>query len=420
MKILFITSAFAPYAFSESIVNSKLVMAFLEKGWTVHVISRKDLGNIYSSEQLEAWNRLSSITYEIDYPRGNGFIRFFDILKNILFFGYSFDGIRWARKALNKALQLQEINNYDVIISRSPPDISHLVAYHVSKKTGVPWIANWNDPIHHIWPEPYSKNISFITKLIYQSFGRKMISQATMNTFPSEELKEYFKKFFNELNETNTDVIPHIGFKSLEFLNKQKNSILDKDFLLKLCHAGNLSEERSPHTLFEAIVNLKKDHPKLKIELDFMGIESSLLDYLIRQYNLEENVKQIGSYSYFDAMNKMSEYDILIIIEADLQDAIFLPSKFVDYAQLNIPILAITSKNSCIDRLLKENGGGISVDVLDPVSIQNGLLDIYRTYYARQENTNNNSINTLGKLFAPRKIVNHYELIFNNLDKRDK
>lgn len=412
VKILFITSAFAPYAFSESIVNSKLVMAFLEKGWTVHVISRKDLGNIYSSAQLEEWNELSSITHEVDYPRGNRFIRFFDILKNVLFFGYSFEGIRWARKALDKALQLHEINNYDVIISRSPPDIPHLVAYHVSKKTGLPWIANWNDPMYHIWPEPYSKKTSFITNFMYQSFGRKMMNQAAINTFPSEELKRYFGKFFNELHDKNTYVIPHIGFKSLKFLESKK--VLNSNNILRLCHAGNLSEERNPNTLFQAIRNLKKKHQKFKIELDFMGIESSSLDQLIQQYNLEENVKQIGSYGYFDAMSKMTEYDILVIIEANLKDAIFLPSKIVDYAQLNIPILAITSKNSCIDRLLKENGGGISVDGLDPVTIKNGILEIYHTKLD-QEITQDNSAKILNHLFEPKQVVNDYESILDKI-----
>ena len=44
MKILFITIGFAPYSFSESLCNSKLVLAMQEKGWEIDVISRRDNG----------------------------------------------------------------------------------------------------------------------------------------------------------------------------------------------------------------------------------------------------------------------------------------------------------------------------------------------------------------------------------------
>lgn len=68
MKILFITIGFAPYTFSESLCNSKLVLAMMEKGWHVDVISRIDNGTNYSTEWSEPWILLKDITHQIKYP----------------------------------------------------------------------------------------------------------------------------------------------------------------------------------------------------------------------------------------------------------------------------------------------------------------------------------------------------------------
>ena len=71
MKILFITIGFAPYSFSESLCNSKLVLAMQEKGWEIDVISRRDNGTNYSVEWGEPWSRLKAITHHVEYPLGN-------------------------------------------------------------------------------------------------------------------------------------------------------------------------------------------------------------------------------------------------------------------------------------------------------------------------------------------------------------
>ena len=45
------------------------------------------------------------------------------------------NGIRWARRAYQKALELHKKNPYDVIITRSPSDIPHIIGYKIKQKT---------------------------------------------------------------------------------------------------------------------------------------------------------------------------------------------------------------------------------------------------------------------------------------------
>lgn len=135
MKILFIASGYLPYTFSENLCNAKLVYALQEAGWHVDVISKKDNGPTYSTEWQEPWLPLKEHTYEISYFIGGKLSRLYDLLKSsIMMGGFPVDGIRWARRAYQKALELHRKNHYDVVITRSPSDIPHIVGYKFSKK----------------------------------------------------------------------------------------------------------------------------------------------------------------------------------------------------------------------------------------------------------------------------------------------
>lgn len=374
MKILFIATGFAPYSFSENIVNSKLVLAFLKTGWKVDVISRKDDGSVYSSNWDNEWKELQYLTHEIIYPKGNKLERLLDTLRSSLVMGIPLEGVRWAKRAYDKALELHEKNHYDVVLSRSPSDVSHLPAYHFAKKTGVKWIANWNDPAAHIWPEPYTQQLSFWKKILYKKFIYTMIGNATMNTFPSKELRDYFIRFSKKLNSMNSSVIPHIGFSSIQLTGKKKHSVF------RMCHAGNLSKERNPALFFQALVQFLDQNQQANILFELLGVNNPELEVLVQKYSLEKYVRFIGALPYMEALKKMSTYDVLVIIEADLKDGIFLPSKVTDYSQLSVPILAITPHKSCIYRLIDTYGGGVTSDCSSVDSICAGIEELYHNW----------------------------------------
>lgn len=80
MNILFITSGFPPYMFSENIVNGKLVLAFKKEGWHVDVLSKKDEGASYSTSWIKPFESLKEVTHELNYLGGSKLSRFEDLL----------------------------------------------------------------------------------------------------------------------------------------------------------------------------------------------------------------------------------------------------------------------------------------------------------------------------------------------------
>ena len=155
MKALLITASYLPYSFSEALCNAKLIYALQENGWEIDVISRKNLGRAYSREWKDPWTYLEPSTYEVDYPIGSKISRTVDLfIAACQMGGYPITGIRWARRAYQKAVELCKANHYDLIFTRSPNDVPHIVGYKLKKRFGIRWIANWNDPSETIWPEP--------------------------------------------------------------------------------------------------------------------------------------------------------------------------------------------------------------------------------------------------------------------------
>ena len=134
MKILMIATGFPPYLFSENLCNGKLALAMIENGIDLTVISKKDEGPLYGDSWIPVFSPLKNILYQIDYKVGNKVKRACDVIySGIIMNGNFIEGVRWARRAYKLALRLHKEKKFDVIITRSPNDIAHLVGYKLAK-----------------------------------------------------------------------------------------------------------------------------------------------------------------------------------------------------------------------------------------------------------------------------------------------
>lgn len=376
MRALLIATGYLPYTFSENLCNAKLVYALQEKGWEVDVISRVDEGNTYCTEWQEPWLCLKPNVYEVTYPVGNKVSRIWDLLRSsVQMGGYPLNGIRWARRAYQKAVALHKEKHYDVVLTRSPNDIPHIIGYKLKQRFGVRWIANWNDPSATIWPEPYTHHFSALKEKMLHSYTVKCLRNADINTFPSQSLLDHFVENFPFLKDLPTAVIPHIALsESLYTPTTRKKK--DK---LHLCHSGNLSAERNPELLFGAMREII-DEGYTHIHMDIMGHINDYTQQLIDKYGLTEYVGCAGSFPYMQAVSRLSDYDVLVLLEARMKKGIFFASKFTDYAQSGRPIFAVSPKDGFANDIISRNGGGIAVDNEDIQDIKQGLLYIYKAW----------------------------------------
>ena len=403
MKALLITIGYVPYAFSEALCNAKLVYALQQRGWEVDVISRVDDGHNYSTEWQEPWMCLKPHTHEIVYSLGNKITRTLDLLWSTMKMGgYPLAGIRWARRAYQQAVALHKEKHYDLVLTRSPSDVPHIVGYKLKQCFGVRWIANWNDPSATIWPEPYTHHFYASKAKMLEKYTIQCLKGADVNTFPSQSLLDHFTEHFPFLRNQETKVIPHIAlWESLYTPTKREKK--DK---LYLCHSGNLSAERNPELLFRAMREMVNEGYTC-MQLDIMGHINDYTRDLIDKYRLANYVGCAGSFPYLEAVTRLLDYDVLVLLEARLQRGIFFASKFTDYAQSTRPILAVSPKEGFAHDMITQYGGGVCVDNEDYRDIKRGLLELYKAWEADTLDSTY-STQRLYAEFSTQKVVDIY------------
>lgn len=410
MRLLMIATGYPPYLFSENLCNGKLVMALMKEGIEVDVISRVDEGPSYGSEWAEPWDILRPTAHIISYTPGNKLTKVVDVLYSGLSMGGNFQpGIRWARRAYQKALKLIKENNYDAILTRSPSDIPHHVGEKLKRKTGLLWIANWNDPATPIWPGQYKHDFS--TKVQKQKMveTERLLRAADVNSFPSDSLRQHFISHFPFLKESKTEVFPHIGLVE-EFWPAAKER--PQTGKLMLLHSGNLSDERNPETTFQAL-RMLVDQGFKNFEFHIMGHVNDYTDRMIGRYELQDYVKCIGSYPYMEALAIMQSYDVLVLLEAQLDCGIFFASKFTDYLQTGKPILAISPAKGFAVDMLSDREGEYIADNTSNESIKTTLEKIVSDF-----ETNLIKETESPELFctvSPKEVVNKYINFLKNL-----
>lgn len=403
MKILLIATGYPPYLFSENLCNGKLVMALLQAGIEVDVISRIDEGPSYGSEWIHPWDMLKPSAHIISYKTGNKLQRMLDVAYSGIKMGYNFSpGIRWMRRAYEQAIKLLEKNRYDVVLTRSPNDSAHFVGEKIKKRTGIKWIANWNDPATPIWPGQYKHLLSDKEQAKRMKETARLLKGADINTFPSDSLRQHFIENFPFLKNLQTEIIPHIGLCE-QFWPAPAEKF--KDNKLRFLHSGNLSAERNLETTFQAFRQLI-ENGFTDFEFHIMGHTNSYTTELTKKYQLEDYVKCLGSLPYMEALAKMQNYNVLVLLEARLEKGIFFASKFTDYLQTGLPILAISPTKGFAVDILSGKEGEYLADNQNPHAIYTVLSQIVNKW--KEGTLSNCASKQIYKRVSSRQVVDSY------------
>lgn len=401
--------AFAPEMASENIANAKLGLGMVNSGWDVIFITQSDPGYMYAFSWEEPWCRLKERVHVVGYePK-------FKIIKRIwlsLKMRYPAVGVRWVDVAVKIALNFHRKKPFDFVISRSLPEYSHLAAMVFKKKTGVPWLANWNDPVNDCWPMPYKNQRSRLNRTISYKYLKKAASKADFNTFPCQRLSDTVNHYL-DADKNRCEVIPHIWLDGYHPPEHPENKIF------KLCHAGNLSEERDPTIFLNALKRLVNAIDSTdRIIFTVIGVDNAGFQKIAADMNLTKHVRFTGGMGYMDSLNYMAAQDVLVIIEAPCEEGIFLPGKLADYAQSKKPILALSPKIGTVAEIISGKGGGIFVDCTSEEQVFKGLRELYIAWHkGRMESYVSQA---LIDSFSPRTALTIYETLFKKLKKYRK
>jgi hypothetical protein len=292
------------------------------------------------------------------------------------------------------------------------PNNAHLPALLLSKKTNIPWIANWNDPHEEKAPHPWENVKSF--SWIKKRYNSALIKHINWHTFPSDKMRTYMSNYLSEDIQQKSSIFPHIA------LNFKILSVQDPKYFT-ICCSGALYKGRDPSVLFSVLNELITESTDFKsvTRMYFMGIFGECLEEIIRKYRLQNYVTTISPMSYIKSLHFISKVDLLFLLETNYSDGIFLPSKMVDYYQVNRPILAMGAQKSEVQNILKSYGGGYYVPHTEKKMLKEVLKEIFCLWKENKLDTIT-AHSKLAEKFDPDAIVNKYNSLFHALLLKDK
>ena len=256
---------------------------------------------------------------------------------------------------LNKAKQMINENNYEVMVTWSQPHSSHLIGLKLnsSLEESPKWIAHFSDP----WiSNPYFEVKNWVKKFNETLFDR-VVSQADAISVTNEYVIKSEKGFSRAESQKKIHVIPHSYFSSM--YPEKDLHITSESIIVR--YIGSFYGLRRPDPILSLLALLESKEPDVtkKLHVEFIG---SKLDETA-QREIEKlqlvSIDVLPPVTFRESLKLMQNSNLLLIIDAPMEKSPFLPSKLIDYIGSNVPILALTPPGPSAD-VVRELGGWVA------------------------------------------------------------
>lgn len=284
--------------------------------------------------------------------------------------------ISWWPSAVWQGLRLIRQHRIDAIWSTYPVMSAHRIAYTLSRLTGLPWIADFRDPV--------ASSVSSVNAfaLASQKRGeRRVLERAHKAVFTTPSaMHGYAVEYPAAFEQGRMAVIPN-GYDEAAFADFPVTTRRSPTRPLQLVHSGLLYPDgRNPVPFFTALANLRTSGAlvdgEVRIVLRASGSESTYAKE-IHRLGLDETVILASAIPNREALREQAEADALLLFQGERFDR-QIPAKVYEYLRIGRPILALVGRDGDTAALLRDTGGAQQVSMEDVPAIEKGLAQFLR------------------------------------------
>lgn len=310
-------------------------------GYSTYVVARSDVNredhNVYyvSEKHPERWGT----AILIEAAR---------IVQRVLPYNELLPWVPAALAAVRKVIPSVPISG---VVSTSPPIATHLVALELKYRYGLPWLADFRDPLldNPFRERPFNYDAA-LERLIFRHADAIIANTDATAAVWQRRYPRWRQKIttiwngFDPEDDCGPAPIPSRGYRVL-------------------AHVGSLYSGRHPGVLLSSMERLKaQGRLDLAWRVHLVGPiqESCLLPYrssisVLRSKGcLEYDGRTV---SRQEATRIISEADYLLLLDVNTFNTGFqVPAKIFDYIRVGRPIMAFTARNSPTDWILSNSG----------------------------------------------------------------
>lgn len=278
--------------------------------------------------------------------------------------------ISWWACAVPLGLHLIRKYRPNIIWSTYPIATAHLIGLSLHRKTGIPWVADFRDPMTDIDypPDP-------LTRRVYQWIEEKTITCCTRAVFTTAGSIKNHETRFPQIPASRFCLIEN-GYDEENFASAEAHigvGLPKSDGQFVLVHSGIIyPSERDPVAFFEALAALLErgliSPLNLKVVLRATAHDEYLLS-LIDRYGIATIVSLEPPIPYREALSEMLSADGLLILQASNCNN-QIPAKLYEYLRARRPILALTDPAGNTAAALRDAG----IDTIARLDSRNDIM----------------------------------------------
>lgn len=271
----------------------------------------------------------------------------------------------WFLSATAAAALVSAKERPSVIYSTGGPVSAHLAAMFVSYLTGIPYIAEFQDPLVHQYAAPGRLERHFI-----RNIEKAILKTADGVVFLTRKAME---NAILRNGANNKSFFIYAGAAP-----RKGASAYKKKDCLTISHFGSLAGTRNLEHFFKGLEPLIRERPEAVnyLRLNLFGSCSRAVLKQMECFPYNKIVHVMGKVKRQDALKYMNESDILLLIQ-NTDDVSYetIPSKAYEYLHAGRPVLGLVYRNPELREMLAE-GGHEAAEADDDKGIKKGI-EIY-------------------------------------------
>jgi len=278
--------------------------------------------------------------------------RWYELLQRILPYD---ERLPWVPHAVQAARELLSQGPVDAVISTSPPVASHLAAWRLKRKhPDLTWMADFRDPIlgnpgrARGWPDPYDR-------WLQESIFSAADAVVAVTDAVAEKWRGDYPRLASKIHVVWNGFDPGDGFRALPLPPRSHRVLL---------HAGVLYWQRHPTNVLlslDRLMSAGRIDPS-SVRLRFLGTVQKWEDLAalppVQRLMEKGCIELIPKVPREEAMREIATADMLFLIDITNNENLgyTVPAKIFDYLLTGRPLLAITSPDGPVQRILDGSG----------------------------------------------------------------
>lgn len=263
----------------------------------------------------------------------------------------------WWLGAVPAGLSLIRRYRPQVIWATQPNPTAFWIAHSLHRLTGIPWIADFRDPI--------GSGDNRVAGRVCRWIERKTVQGCARVVFTAPGAAAAHAARYPDIPADRWVVIPN-GYDESDFDGIGQGIQRAEGRPLQLIHSGALYPEgRDPRALFAAIRRLKNKNGLSGGDVNLIFRAAGRDDYyrsLIREAGIGDIVQLKPAVSYKSALAELCEADGLLVLQGAMHNG-QIPTKIYEYMRSRRPILALTDPVGDTAQALRDAG----LDAIAPI-----------------------------------------------------